>query len=65
MIGGLDYLGFTDVGEEAAFGTLTIPHYTFAIFQCAFAAITVAIISGGHRRTYFLCGMDDFFQLYG
>lgn len=47
MIGGLDYLGFTGVGDEAAFGTLTIPHYTFAIFQCAFAAITVAIISGG------------------
>ncbi|WP_205650983.1 ammonium transporter [Ectobacillus funiculus] len=47
MIGGLDYLGFKNVGDEAAFGTLTIPHYTFAIFQCAFAAITVAIISGG------------------
>jgi ammonium transporter, Amt family len=47
FIGGFDYLGFNNVGEEAAFGTLTIPHYTFAIFQCAFAAITVAIISGG------------------
>lgn len=47
FIGGLDYLGFNNVGEEAAFGTLTIPHYVFAMFQCAFAAITVAIISGG------------------
>ncbi|WP_205161143.1 ammonium transporter [Niallia nealsonii] len=47
FIGGLDYLGFKDVGSEAAFGTLTIPHSLFAIFQCAFAAITVAIISGG------------------
>ncbi|PGT76713.1 ammonium transporter, partial [Bacillus sp. AFS040349] len=47
FIGGLDYLGFNSVGEEAAFGSLTIPHYIFAIFQCAFAAITVAIISGG------------------
>ena len=46
LIGGLDYLGFNGVGGEAAFGTYTIPHYTFAIFQCAFAAITVAIISG-------------------
>lgn len=47
LIGGLDYFGFNGVGGEAAFGTYTIPHYTFAIFQCAFAAITVAIISGG------------------
>lgn len=47
LIGGLDYLGFQGVGPEAAFGEFTIPHYIFAIFQCAFAAITVAIISGG------------------
>ncbi|MGJ7919759.1 ammonium transporter [Neobacillus sp. LXY-4] len=47
IIGGLDYLGFKDVGEEATFGTLTIPHYIFAIFQTTFAAITVAIVSGG------------------
>lgn len=47
FIGGLDYLGFNNVGSEATFGTYTIPHYLFAIFQCAFAAITVAIISGG------------------
>ncbi len=47
FIGGLDYFGFNGVGGEAAFGTYTIPHYIFAIFQCAFAAITVAIISGG------------------
>ncbi|MEW9668504.1 ammonium transporter [Ammoniphilus sp. 3BR4] len=47
FIGGLDFLGFNNVGGEAAFGTLTIPHSIFAIFQGAFAAITVAIISGG------------------
>jgi ammonium transporter, Amt family len=47
LMGGLDYLGFNGVGGEAAFGSYSIPHYTFAIFQCAFAAITVAIISGG------------------
>jgi ammonium transporter, Amt family len=47
LIGGLDYLGFNGVGGEPAFGSYTIPHYTFAIFQSAFAAITVAIISGG------------------
>jgi ammonium transporter, Amt family len=47
IIGGLDYIGFKGVGPEAAFGTLTIPHYLFAIFQTCFAAITVGIISGG------------------
>lgn len=47
VIGGLDYLGFSGVGQEPALGIYTMPHYTFAIFQCAFAAITVAIISGG------------------
>ncbi|MFC4779420.1 ammonium transporter [Paenibacillus sp. GCM10023252] len=44
-IGGLDYLWFEGVGQEA-FGTLTIPHLVFAIFQLLFAAITVALISG-------------------
>lgn len=47
FIGGLDYFGFNHVDSGPALGTLTIPHYIFAIFQCAFAAITVAIISGG------------------
>lgn len=47
FIGSFDYLGFSNVGPEPALGTLTIPHYIYAIFQCAFAAITVAIISGG------------------
>lgn len=47
LIGGLDYLGFKDVGGEAALGSLTIPHYLFAMLQIVYAAITVAIISGG------------------
>lgn len=47
LIGGTEFFGFNNVGAEAALGTLTIPHYTFALFQLSFAAITVAIISGG------------------
>ncbi|MBT2730405.1 ammonium transporter [Bacillus sp. ISL-75] len=47
LIGGLDFLGFKDVGGEPALGILTIPHYLFAMLQIAYAAITVAIISGG------------------
>jgi Amt family ammonium transporter len=47
LIGGFDYLGFNHVDGGPALGTLTVPHYIFATFQLAFAAITVAIISGG------------------
>ena len=44
IIGGLDYLGFKGVGQEASG---TIPHLAFAAFQCMFSAITVALITGG------------------
>lgn len=46
IFGGLDYLGFNGVGPEA-YGTLTIPHYLFAVLQIVYVAITVAIISSG------------------
>jgi Amt family ammonium transporter len=46
LIGGLDYLAFHDVGTTP-FGTLTFPHFIFAIFEALFAAITVALIAGG------------------
>lgn len=46
VFGGLDYIGFKGVGPEA-YGSLTIPHYLFAILQIVYVAITVAIISSG------------------
>jgi len=46
LIGGLNHLGFSGVDGSAALGSLTIPHYIFALLQIAYAAITVAIISG-------------------
>ncbi|MGM0881052.1 MAG: ammonium transporter [Bacillota bacterium] len=45
LIGGLDYLGFKGV-DQSPFGTLTVPHILFALFQALFAAITVALIAG-------------------
>ncbi|MFC5652212.1 ammonium transporter [Paenibacillus solisilvae] len=45
LIGGLDFFGFKGVGADPS-GSMTIPHLIFAIFQCLFAAITVALISG-------------------
>jgi Amt family ammonium transporter len=45
LVGNLRYLGFDGVGPEP-FGTLTVPHISFAMDQCAFAVITVALITG-------------------
>ncbi len=52
-IGGLDFLGFKDVGAEAVevAGTqLTIPHTTFGIYQMMFAIITPALIAGTYAE---------------
>jgi Amt family ammonium transporter len=47
IIGGLAWWGFGGVGGAAnATYAATIPHIAFALFQCMFAVITVALISG-------------------
>jgi Amt family ammonium transporter len=48
-IGGLDFLGFKDVGE-APYAPLAIPHTTFAIYQMMFAVITPALIAGTYAE---------------
>jgi len=47
IIGGLEWLGLRGVGMEPSpdYGT-TIPHMAFMVFQCMFAVITVALITG-------------------
>ncbi len=47
IIGGLDWFGLKEVGmtPSADYGT-TIPHLAFMIFQCMFAIITPALITG-------------------
>ena len=45
FIGGLDFFALTGVGEQVWPDT-TIPGSTFMIFQCMFAIITPALISG-------------------
>jgi len=45
LIGGLEWLGFSGVGQEAGSYAANIPHIAFAIFQMMFAVITVAIIA--------------------
>ncbi|MEO8229589.1 MAG: ammonia channel protein, partial [Chloroflexota bacterium] len=47
LIGGLDYVGFNNVGlEPSTVYGLTIPFLLFAAFQLMFAAITPALITG-------------------
>jgi len=47
IIGGLDWLGLKDVGMDPSpnYGS-TVPHLAFMIFQCMFAVITPALITG-------------------
>jgi len=47
IIGGLDWIGLKGVGLEpsTSYGT-TVPHLAFMIFQCMFAVITPALITG-------------------
>ncbi len=47
LVGGLDFLGFANVGLESdPTYAATIPHVLFASFQLMFAAITPALITG-------------------
>ncbi|MDP2849201.1 MAG: ammonium transporter [Humidesulfovibrio sp.] len=47
VIGGLDFLFLNGVGLDATGGPVeNIPHMAFMIFQCMFAVITPALISG-------------------
>jgi Amt family ammonium transporter len=47
IIGGLNFAGFNNVGAEpSAVYATTVPQLAFAIFQCMFAVITVALITG-------------------
>jgi Amt family ammonium transporter len=47
IVGGLDWLGLRGVGMEPSptYGT-TVPHLAFMVFQCMFAVITPALITG-------------------
>jgi len=47
LIGGLNFLGLMNVGQEpSSVYATTVPHLAFMIFQAMFAIITVALITG-------------------
>jgi Amt family ammonium transporter len=49
IIGGFDYVGLEDVGMDAQSGA-TVPHLAFMAYQCMFAVITTALISGAYAE---------------
>jgi Amt family ammonium transporter len=46
FIGGLDWVGLRDVGQEPGPYAATVPHQAFMLFQLMFAIITPALITG-------------------
>ncbi len=51
IIGGLDFFGLSGVGQEPNPDLAgNLPHLIFMIFQCMFAIITVALISGAYAE---------------
>ncbi len=55
VIGGLDFLGLDGVGTEAAgaanpAASSSVPHLAFMIYQCMFAVIAPALISGAYAE---------------
>jgi len=55
VIGGLDFVGLQNVGTEAAGAAnaaapATVPHLSFMIYQCMFAVIAPALISGAYAE---------------
>jgi ammonium transporter, Amt family len=65
LIGGLDYLGFSGVGQEPNTDlAATIPHVAFAVYQMMFAVITPALITGAFAERMKFSGYVAFTTLW-
>ena len=64
LIGNLDYLFLKDVGMTAKEGVDNIPHLAFMIFQCMFAVITPALITGAFAERIKFSGFLLFTTLW-
>lgn len=62
FIGGLGFLGLNGVGMDC--GDLTIPHLAFMVFQLAFAAITLAILTSAMAERVKVLGFIVFGLLW-
>jgi Amt family ammonium transporter len=50
VIGGLDFLGLNGIDQTTAHGT--VPHLAFFAYQCMFAVISPALISGAYAERF-------------
>ena len=50
VIGGFDFVGLAGVGTGPAVEGATVPHFAFMIYQCMFAVIAPALISGAYAE---------------
>jgi Amt family ammonium transporter len=65
LVGNLDWLGFSQVGQTAnADYAATIPHQAFALFQLTFAIITPALITGAFAERMKFTGFLAFTLLW-
>ena len=66
IIGGLDWFGLKDVGMNPSpdYGS-TIPHVAFMIFQCMFAILTPALITGAFAERLKFTALLLFILLWG
>ncbi|MCG2774502.1 MAG: ammonium transporter [Desulfobacterales bacterium] len=66
IIGGLDWFGLKDVGMNPSpdYGS-TIPHVAFMIFQCMFAILTPALITGAFAERLKFTALLPFILLWG
>ncbi len=65
LIGGLDWVGLSGVGQSAFPGySATIPHLLFMVFQMTFAVITPALITGAFVERINFSGFLAFILLW-
>jgi Amt family ammonium transporter len=62
FVGGLGFIGLNGVGMDC--GNLTIPHLAFMVFQLAFAAITLAILTSAMAERVKMSGFIVFGLLW-
>jgi len=64
IIGNLDFVFLNGVGTAAKPGVDNIPHFAFMIFQCMFAVITPALITGAFAERIKFSGFLLFTSLW-
>ena len=64
LIGNLDHVFLIGVGGEANGPAANLPHNVFMAFQCMFAALTVALISGAYAERIRFSAMLVFSALW-